>query len=333
MFVHEYGRTRAPEFSSQVTWLQGGPLSLRELRGKTVLIDFWTYSCVNCLRTLPYIKRWHETYAKDGLVIIGVHTPEFLFEKDESNVRDALARLGITYPVVLDAEYTIWKAYANKFWPRTYLINSEGVIVYDHVGEGAYATTELAIQDELRKKGAKDLPAIGPDHSVGGRVCHRTSEEVYFGFLRGKIHNTCEVLPGEEMACTDDNTIQDDGVVTLHGHWKISGEYAEHARNISGTYEYLRLQYRAYAVNMVIEVSGGKSARLEVLHNGAPLSFEMRGEDIEEEGGKTWVTVSEPRMYSLVKSGMHHAGSLRVSASMEGVRFYAATFGSCEGSV
>ncbi len=333
MLVHQNGRVHAPEFPSDASWIQGGPLTLRNLRGKVVLIDFWTYSCVNCIRTLPYVQRWHESYEKNGLVVIGIHTPEFSFEKNEENVKDALARFGITYAVVADNEYAIWRLYANRSWPRKFLINAEGVIIYDHAGEGAYAATELAIQEELRKIGVKELPAIGPDASMGGKVCYRTTGETYFGFLRGKIENTCDALPGEELSCTDDTRIQDEGAVTLHGHWKVHGEYVEHARVVSGTYEYIRLQYRAYAVNMVLEAPAGKSARLEVLHNSISLTQDMRGEDVYEEGGKTWVTVAEPRMYSIIKSKTYHHGSLRIGVSHEGIRCYAATYGSCEDSV
>lgn len=333
MFVHQNGRAHAPEFPSNISWLQGGPHRMRDLREKVVLIDFWTYSCVNCIRTLPYVQRWHEAYEKDGLVVIGVHTPEFDFEKNPDFVQQAIARFGLTYSVIADNDYAIWRLYANKSWPRKFLINSGGVIVYDHTGEGAYATTELAIQEELKKIGAKDLPAIGPDAPIGGKVCYRTTGETYFGFLRGKIENACDALPGEELACTDDANIQEEGAVTLHGHWKVHGEYVEHARIISGTHEYIRLQYRAYAVNMVLEAPAGKIARLEVLHNSSPLAEEMRGEDVYEDGGKTWIAVAEPRMYSIIKSKTYHHGSLRVGVSHEGVRAYAATYGSCENSV
>lgn len=334
MFVHHGGRVHAPEFPQSVAWIQGGPQAMRNLRGKVVLIDFWTYSCVNCIRTLPHLKRWQESYEKDGLMVIGVHTPEFAFEKNADNVKNALERFGITYPIVQDNDYEIWKLYANRVWPRKFLVNAEGVIVYDHAGEGAYAATELAIQEELRKCGAKDLPAIGPDASMGGRVCYRTTNETYFGFLRGKIENACDVLPGEELACTDDVTIQNEGAVTLHGHWKVHPEFVEHARTVSGTGEYIRLQYRAYAVNIVLESPEGRSAKLEVLQNGIPIAPEMRGEDIEvDERNRTWVTVDEPRMYSIVQSKTYHHGSLRLGVSHEGVRAYATTFGNCAESV
>jgi thiol-disulfide isomerase/thioredoxin len=334
MLVHQNGRIHAPEFPQGIPWLQGGPLSMRELRGKVILIDFWTYSCVNCIRTIPHVKRWYEMYAKDGLVIVGVHTPEFAFEKIEGNVRHAVERFGITYPVVQDNDYTIWKRYANRSWPRKFLINKDGIIVYDHAGEGAYAATEIAIHEELRKMGVRELPAIGPDSSMGGRLCYRTTNETYFGFLRGKIENACDALPGEEVACTDDATMQDDGAATLHGHWKIHPEFVEHARTVSGTGEYIRLQYSAYAVNVVCEAPEGRTAKLEIFHNQQPIAKEMRGEDIEvDDRGRTWVTIADPRMYNLIQSKTYHQGSLRIGVSSEGVRMYAATYGSCASSV
>lgn len=333
MLFHQDGRVHAPEFPQPSAWLQRGPHTLRDLRGKVVLIDFWTYSCVNCIRTLPYVQRWHETYAKDGLVVIGVHTPEFSFEKNAEHVQDAIARFGITYAIVTDNDYAIWRRYANRSWPHKFLIDAKGVIVYDHAGEGSYATTELAIQEALRNIGVQEFPAIGPDASVGGKVCYPTMNETYFGFLRGRIENACDVLPGEELACTDDARIIDDGAVTLHGHWKVHGEHIEHARAVSGTHEYLRLQYRAYAVNMVLEAPKALRARLELTLNGSPLPQDMRGEDVYEDRGKTWVDVHEPRMYSLVQAKTYHHGSLRIGVANEGVRLYAATYGNCEHSV
>ncbi len=333
MFVHSYGRVRAPEFGEKTKWVQGTPTTMRNLRGKVVLIDFWTYSCVNCIRTIPHLKRWNETYEKNGLVIIGVHTPEFAFEKNEENVKEAIRKFSITYPVILDDEYAIWKQYANRVWPRKFLINAEGVVVYDHAGEGAYAAIEMEIQEQLRKRGAENLPAIGPDASIGGRVCYRTTQETYFGYLRGKIENATDVLPGEEMACTDDEQKKNEGEVVLHGHWKMEGEYVEHTRDISGMREYLRIQYRAYGVNAVLEVAQSREAKIELTINGLPIAPDMRGEDVVDEQGKTVAYIKDARMYSLVKGKTYHEGSLRIATNQKGVRCYAATYASCEGEI
>ncbi|MBI2033935.1 MAG: redoxin family protein, partial [Candidatus Liptonbacteria bacterium] len=140
----------APEFPKDLIWLNSKPIQMADLRGKAVvLIDFWTYSCVNCIRSMPYLKEWHERYKDKGLVIVGVHTPEFAFEKEKDNVLKAVKDFGITYPVVMDNDYAIWQLYANRFWPRKYLVSSDGQIAYDHTGEGGYTETEEEIQKAL----------------------------------------------------------------------------------------------------------------------------------------------------------------------------------------
>src|SRR3989338_2253577 len=137
---------KAPEFAGIATWINSEPLTLEELKGKVVLVDFWTYSCINCIRTLPYLKDWHEKYADDGLVIIGVHAPEFEFEKDEKNVQKAINDFGLKYPIVQDNDFATWRAYNNRYWPAKYFIDKEGYIRYTHFGEGAYDESEKVIQ-------------------------------------------------------------------------------------------------------------------------------------------------------------------------------------------
>lgn len=139
----------APEFTGIETWLNSEPLTMSALRGKVVLVDFWTYTCINCIRTLPYVKSWHQKYKDQGLVVVGVHTPEFSFERPTANVRTAIARFGITYPVAQDNQYATWEAYRNMYWPAFYLIDKRGEVIYSHFGEGRYAETEAAIQKAL----------------------------------------------------------------------------------------------------------------------------------------------------------------------------------------
>jgi thiol-disulfide isomerase/thioredoxin len=138
--------TVAPEFTGIEKWLNSEPLAMQQLRGKVVLVDFWTYTCINCIRTLPYVKSWHEKYKDQGLVIVGVHTPEYPFERSTDNVKTAIKRFGITYPVAQDNKYATWRAYSNKYWPAVYLINKKGQIVYTHFGEGSYQETEAKIR-------------------------------------------------------------------------------------------------------------------------------------------------------------------------------------------
>ncbi|MCY0857128.1 thioredoxin family protein [Cupriavidus sp. D39] len=142
----------APEFAGIDQWLNSPPLSMKALRGKVVLVDFWTYSCINCIHTLPYVKQWHEKYKDQGLVVVGVHTPEYPLEKSTANVQRALKRFDIRYPVAQDNSYATWSAFHNQYWPATYLIDAEGRIVYQHFGEGRYAETEAAIRKLLAER-------------------------------------------------------------------------------------------------------------------------------------------------------------------------------------
>jgi thiol-disulfide isomerase/thioredoxin len=145
-------QTTAPEFAGIERWLNSQPLTMEGLRGKVVLVDFWTYSCINCINTLPYIKQWHEKYKDLGLVVVGVHTPEFPFEKSTANVQAALKRFDIRYPVAQDNRYATWSAYHNRYWPALYLVDAQGKIVYQHFGEGQYAETEAAIRNALAQR-------------------------------------------------------------------------------------------------------------------------------------------------------------------------------------
>jgi thiol-disulfide isomerase/thioredoxin len=138
-----------PEFQGISQWLNSHPLSIQDLKGNVVMIQFWTFSCINCQRTLPYVTKWHEQYAAKGLKIIGVHTPEFTFEREANNIKDAIQKHGIRYPVPVDNEFQTWKAYGNEYWPHLYLADRQGNLVYDHIGEGAYAKTEQTIQKLL----------------------------------------------------------------------------------------------------------------------------------------------------------------------------------------
>ncbi|PRF35091.1 thioredoxin [Burkholderia multivorans] len=150
--------SRAPEFAGIERWHNSAPLALDRLRGKVVLVDFWTYSCINCIHTIPYVNDWYRKYRDQGLVVVGVHTPEYPFERDAKNVADAIARFGIRYPVAQDNRYDTWRAYGNQYWPALYLIDANGKIVYTRYGEGAYDKTEAAIRAALAQAGepAKD---------------------------------------------------------------------------------------------------------------------------------------------------------------------------------
>ncbi|MBI3956133.1 cytochrome c biogenesis protein DipZ [Candidatus Gottesmanbacteria bacterium] len=190
----------APELIAGGEWFNSDSLSIKSLRGQVVLIDFWTYTCINCIRTLPYLKSWHAKYKDKGLVIIGVHTPEFEFEKNPDNVARAIADFGITYPVMQDNDYATWNAYANRYWPAKYLVDKNGKIRYTHFGEGEYDETEMKIQELLKEAGS--LTDATPVDNPSYRVQARTPE-TYLGSLRGdysRITTTGTWTVGEEYA-------------------------------------------------------------------------------------------------------------------------------------
>jgi thiol-disulfide isomerase/thioredoxin len=187
----EKGKVRAPEIGR--VWLNSTPLSFRQLRGRVVLVDFWDYTCVNCIRTLPYVQAWHERYQAKGLTVIGVHTPEFTFAQYETNVERGIREFGLTYPIVIDSDREIWKAFANRYWPTKYLLDKDGYLRFGHFGEGGYGECELVIQELLREIDPNvSLPALmepvrEEDHV--GAVCYRASGELYLGNRRGRIGN------------------------------------------------------------------------------------------------------------------------------------------------
>ncbi len=330
MVFRGFGKTRAPEFPEGLVWLNSDPMTMKSLKGKPVLIDFWTYSCVNCLRTLPYLKRWHKTYAKLGLTVIGVHSPEFDFEKEEENVRRAIGDLGVEYPVVLDPDFAMWNLYANRVWPHVFLVDALGSIVFDHQGEGGAAQTEAAIQNMLRAAGVAKLPAIAPDSTGVGGVCYRTTSETYLGYLRGHIGNAHDKLPDTEEAF-DDAAEHADDVPYLHGHWRIAPEFIEHTRTLAVATEYLQMSYSAFETNLVIGALDDREAIVDVTIDGAPIPASMAGADVViDEAGKTHIHVTNHRMYSIIRADHYHRATLKLGVRSAGLKMYAFTFGGCK---
>ncbi len=331
MFLHRLGKVRAPEFPSKLTWLQSDPLSMKRLSGKVVLLDFWTLSCVNCLRTIPRVNEWHQKYADKGLVVIGVHTPEFSFEQDQSTVEAAIERLGISYPVVLDPDYKIWHLYANRWWPRKFLIDAKGVIVYDHVGEGGYAETEQAIQKALMANGQNHLPAVSSDESIGGGICYRMTPELYLGFLRGRVGNSDRFVPNNESVFEDVGEKEED-VAYLHGHWEMAGESIRHTRALAVPNEFVAVRYSAFSVNVVARpiLSGRKKQSQFIVElDGQPLPEDMAGDDVVFKDGVAVVQVKEARMYNLIDSGTYHHGTLKIKTASDNLELFAFTFQGC----
>lgn len=230
----------APEFSGISTWLNSNPLTMKDFKGKVVLIDFWTYSCINCIRTLPYVTEWYEKYKDNGFVIVGVHTPEFEFEKVTKNVETAIKRYNITYPVAQDNDFSTWRAYNNRYWPAHYLVDQNGNVVYTHFGEGKYDETENAIRKLF------GLDALSSNDFPENRDVR--TPEIYFGT------NRLDHLSSEQKATAAVSSYELPQSVgansfALEGNWRFDGESAI-LESGSGK---IRLNYFSKNVHMVAE--------------------------------------------------------------------------------
>jgi thiol-disulfide isomerase/thioredoxin len=297
----------------------GEPVSIHRLtaEGKTVLVDFWTYTCINCIRTIPHVESWYRRYERDGLVVIGVHTPEFPFERDAGNVADAIAGDGITYPVVQDNDYGTWNAFGNQYWPAKYLIDSSGRVRYAHFGEGDYEETESAIRSLL----AESRPALGaraPD--ARGQVATRSVEltpETYLGAARaaqGHWVNRGLAPPGGEFGAPP-RTLPPNGFA-YSGRWRIGEEDA-----VAGRGARIDAEVSARRVFLVLG-SPGRVRDLRVMLDGEPIAAADAGADVH--GGI--VSVGSQRLYSLVD--LPEAGRHRLTLRAQpGIAGYAFTFG------
>jgi cytochrome c biogenesis protein CcdA/thiol-disulfide isomerase/thioredoxin len=306
----------APEFVGNEQWFNtpgDKPLTLRGLRGRVVLVDFWTYSCINCIRTLPYLKAWDAKYRKDGLTIVGVHTPEFPFEREASNVETAISENGIRYPVAQDNEQATWNAYGNQYWPAEYFIDAQGRVRYVHFGEGEYGEKEKVIRELLAEAGRTvkgreiQIHAVAPSATV-------TTPETYLGAARAERFTNAMLSPGSHDFTAPKSLPANE--FAYHGKWSISLDSATAEAGAS-----LDLNFGARRVYLVLG-SPGHDRRVKVLLDGQPISGADAGSDVH--GGA--VTVIGQRLYNLVdlpKVG-HHILTLELEAGVEG---YAFTFG------
>lgn len=319
----ERGRVRAPEIGR--IWLNSPPLNLRQLRGRVVLIDFWDYTCVNCIRTLPYVQEWHRRYQDFGLVVIGVHTPEFTFAQYESNVERGTREFGLTYPIVIDSQYELWKAFANRYWPAKYLIDKDGYIRYARFGEGGYEETEEQIQLLLREiSPAMRLPAPMPpmrESDAIGAVCYRATPEIYMGYHRGRVGNEGGFRQDAAFNYDVSGDLQE-GVFYLRGSWRTTAEYSE----VHSTHGSILLRYSAAGINAVMSCEGGGT--VEVLHDNRPLPSNQASQEIEFTGNRSLIQVERPRMYALTESPDFTSHTLELRCP-HGLRAYAFTFSSC----
>jgi thiol-disulfide isomerase/thioredoxin len=323
----EPGKVRAPEIGR--LWLNSNPLSFRQLRGRVVLVDFWDYTCVNCIRTLPYVQAWHERYRDFGLTVIGVHTPEFTFAQYESNVERGIREFGLTYPIVVDSNREIWKSFANRYWPTKYLLDKDGYLRWGHFGEGAYVECEQTIQGLLHEVDpGLTLPTImqplrEEDHP--GAVCYRPTSELYLGHQRGRIGNE-GAFKEDAVADYDFAGEVQENFFYAKGRWASTVEYFEAAE--AGPHS-LFLKYEASVVNLVMASPRGGSPEVEILQDGKPLSRRYAGKDTQfRADGTSYIVVNAARMYALLDNHDFGEHTLELRCA-EGVAAFAFTFTGC----
>ena len=249
----------APDFAGIDGWLNSNPLTMEKLRGKVVVLDFWTYSCINCLRTLPYLKRWDEAYRDTGLVLVGVHTPEFAFERERSNVEDAVHRLGLEYPIALDSDYGTWEAWGNRYWPAKYFVDREGNVRYAHFGEGDYEKSERVIRQLLAEPG---LPKpVSDEVRAPTAGMDLGTPETYLGYGRLERFSGSPVTPDEEAEYRFPAAFPDNGLA-YSGRWRVEQE-----RIVAGRDARLKLGFHARSVNLVLGIDDRPGA-VEVFVDG-----------------------------------------------------------------
>ena len=307
----------APEIRGITKWLNSaGPETLASLKGKVVLIDFWTYSCINCLRTLPHVEAWYNKYHSAGFEVIGVSTPEFAFEKDPNNVASAIKRYGIPYPVALDNNYSTWNAYNNQYWPAEYLIDATGHIRRTEFGEGNYGESEQAIRTLLSNAGAKitvapsDLPDTTPTTQLTPET-YFGSNRAQFGYPTPNYPNGVFTIPTQKVVPLDQ--------FAFGGKWLIQPEFAEASKGAT-----LTEHFDASKVFLILNPKAGLSNEVAVTYNGKPLTGALAGSDVVN----GVIKVDSDRLYNIFNSGAKNSdGTLQFTFLNEGIQAFTFTFG------
>jgi cytochrome c biogenesis protein CcdA/thiol-disulfide isomerase/thioredoxin len=315
-----------PDLSGATLWINSPPLTPASLRGKVVLVDFWTYSCINCLRTLPYIKAWNEKYKDSGLVIIGVHTPEFAFEKDEANVRKAVKDLGITYPVAMDNDYRIWRSFNNEYWPADYFVDGTGRIRFHHFGEGAYDESEQWIRTLLAEANHAPPPGTATPIAASGAEAAPDSDDVqspetYIGYARAQNFAS----PGGFNQ--DDPKVYRNPAELDLNQWALAGKWKDQDQVATSLDAGASISFRFHARDLHLVLgpgADGKPVRFRVTLDGQAPGAD-HGVDTDADG---YGVVTENRLYQLVRQhGGIHDRTMRIEFLTPGVRAYSFTFG------
>ncbi|WP_288758305.1 cytochrome c biogenesis protein DipZ [uncultured Brevundimonas sp.] len=313
-----------PPLTGATTWLNSPPLTTQQLRGKVVVVDFWTYSCINCLRSIPYVKAWAEKYRDQGLVVIGVHTPEFAFEKSQANVRRNVERLGVTYPVALDNDYAIWRAFRNNYWPAHYFIDAQGRIRHHHFGEGDYEGSERVIQQLLKEAGAQVDASTVQVKTAGAEMAadfaQVASPETYVGYARaenfrspgGLARDVVKTYQPASLALND---------WSLAGDWRVTREHAD-LQTAGGR---VAFRFKARDLHLVMApATAGETPRFRVRIDGRSPGADA-GSDIDAQGAGR---IDGERLYQLVRqSGPVRERTFEIEFLDPGVQVFAFTFG------
>ena len=339
-----------PRFDKDVTdvdaWINSDPVTIAHLvnEGKVVLVDFWTYTCVNCLRTLPFLRDWQEKYADNGLVILGVHAPEFDFEKELDNVQMAVDDESIEWPVVLDNEMHTWRAFNNRYWPAKYLIGAGGEILYEHFGEGAYRETELEIRKALEGAGydVSHISVGEVENTPRDSTARTVTRELYGGYDRNysvyglyAAQDEYYVKPDVEREYEDKYAEHSNYPAqqwVVQGLWRNEKEAIVHARETDDLSDYLAFRFQGRSANVVIDPPEPDEFNVYVEIDGRPLMESEAGVDIEfDEEGRSFFHVTEGRMYKIVEVPEYTNQILKLSSDSENFAIFAFTFGIYEG--
>ena len=317
---------RLPPLDGATEWLNSPPLTIEGLRGHVVVVDFWTYSCINCLRALPYVKAWYDKYRDEGLVVIGIHAPEFAFEKDLRNVRREVKDLGVTYPVAVDNDYKLWRAFGNEYWPAHYFVDASGNIRHTHFGEGEYDASERVIQQLLAEAGGGNVPAdlvsaTGSGAALPSDDAQVLSPETYIGHARAENFAS----PGGQVAGAAHDYVFPPKLAlnawALGGSWTVGEESA----SANAAQSRIAFHFQARDLHLVLGAGpDGKPVRFRVRLDGAAPGAD-HGADIDADGSGT---VSEQRLYQLIRqSGQIRDRLFEIEFLDPGVIGYAFTFG------
>ena len=340
---------KAPEIKDIETWINTKQITANDLKGEVYLVDFWTYTCVNCVRTLPYLRSWYQKYSDLGLIILGIHTPEFDFEKSIDNVTHAVIASGIAYPVALDNNRTTWKAFKNRFWPAKYLVDKNGYVRYTHFGEGNYSQTEQWIRKLLMEAG-KDVDqvyiggfkdSVFDPKAITADPSTSLTREIYTGYGRNIEALVTRSIPPyvvqEEYYSQQEVELEYKDIwngnyqnhfVYLQGLWLNKPESLVHARETNDYEDYIALKFYATSVNAVMGNLADNEFNVKLTIDGQPLAQNQAGLDVWfDEKGESFVTVNRFDIYNLVNLTEIASHEFMLSSNSLNFAIYSFTFG------